>query len=103
MHDAQGLLQTIATKCTATIGESADADAGENDFKKFVWKMEVKAFAEEKLQKLNDALVRFLERVEAATNSGEHEAAGVTVSEELRQTILQVLFWGSQLEWHCNN
>ncbi|CDJ50021.1 hypothetical protein EBH_0073680 [Eimeria brunetti] len=92
MQNAQGLLQTIATKCTATIGEHADADAGENDFRKFVWKTDVKAFAEERLQTLSEALVRFLERVESATNSAEHEAAGVAISGELRETVLQVLF-----------
>lgn len=90
MKDAQGLLQSIATKCTATIGESADSDAGENDFRKFVWKMDVKAFAEERLQKLGEALVLFLERVESATNSGKQEEGGVVISGELRQTVLQV-------------
>ncbi|CDI75202.1 hypothetical protein EPH_0019790 [Eimeria praecox] len=90
MHDAQGLLQTIATKCAATVGESANTDAGENDFRKFVWKMDVKSFAEERLQKLGEALIRFLERVESATNSGEQEAPGVAVSGELRETVLQV-------------
>ena len=102
MKDAQGLLQSIATKCTATIGESADSDAGENDFRKFVWKMDVKAFAEERLQKLGEALVLFLERVESATNSGKQEEGGVVISGELRQTVLQVLFRKQWLDWNCN-
>lgn len=92
MQDAQAVLQTIAKKCIATIGEAIDVEAcGGKDFRKFVWTMEVKAFAEERLQRLNASLMEFLQRVEKATSSGKGtEAIGVTGSEELEQTVLQV-------------
>lgn len=98
MQSAQGLLQSIATKCTATTGESAEQDSGENDFRKLVWEMEVKAFAEEKLQRLSETLVEFLQAAESATNSsGPEDTSIVAGSGELRETVLQVRFWPQSL------
>ncbi|CDJ63018.1 hypothetical protein ENH_00032840 [Eimeria necatrix] len=98
MQSAQGLLQSIATKCTATTGESAEQDSGENDFRKLVWEMEVKAYAEEKLQRLSENLVEFLQAAESATNSGGPEDTSIVAgSAELRETVLQVRFWPQSL------
>ncbi|KAL8431209.1 hypothetical protein Efla_000154 [Eimeria flavescens] len=91
VRDAQGLLQTIASKC-ALGGDGADAQsAEESDFRKFVWKMELKAFAEERIQNLSEALGQFLQKAQKA---GDAEDSGypvnVVTSEDLTKTVSQV-------------
>ncbi|KAL8449157.1 hypothetical protein Emed_003308 [Eimeria media] len=95
--DAQGLLKTIAAKCASINSEDNAKLAEEGDFKRFVWKMDVKAFAEERLQKLSDALSQFLEKIEKATHpTASDEASASTNTEDLKRTILQVRVFKEQ-------
>ncbi|KAL8271281.1 hypothetical protein Esti_004796 [Eimeria stiedai] len=91
VFDAQGLLKTIAAKCASINSEQNAKLAEERDFKRFLWKMDVKAFAEERLQKLGDALLQFLGKIEKATNPTASEEASTNANtEDLKRTILQV-------------
>ncbi|KAL8429681.1 hypothetical protein ACSSS7_006426 [Eimeria intestinalis] len=91
--DAQGLLKTIAAKCASINSEDNAKLAEERDFKRFVWKMDVKAFAEERIHKLGEALSQFLKKIEKATNpTASDEASTNANTEDLKRIILQVSF-----------
>ena len=59
MEQAQGLLQTIAKNCTVADADiKAAKSSEEKNFKQFMWKLELKAFAEAKLQHLSETLAK---------------------------------------------
>lgn len=92
MTHAQELLQSIAKKCAATSGEASGVKtSGEEEFRRILWKIELKAFAEEKLDRLHELLSQFLHDIEKVTNVGRLEEPNTLASsQELEQTVSQV-------------